>query len=41
MEDADVAEELLNSTRNQILLQASIAAEVQGNASAQEVLKLF
>lgn len=41
VEDADVAEELLNRTRNLILLQASIAAAAQGNASAQEVLDLF
>ena len=34
-------EELLDRTRNQILLQSAIAAEAQGNASAQQVLDLF
>lgn len=41
VEDADLAQELVEQTTNQILLQTSIAAQVQGNASAERVLDLF
>jgi flagellin-like hook-associated protein FlgL len=39
--DVDVAAETINSTRNQILLQAGVAALAQANALPQSVLQLL
>ncbi len=41
IEDADLARERAEQATNQILTQASVAAQAQANASAEQILSLF